>query len=188
MHALFAAADDLGDAVAAGDGDAIRAGMRGRRSLVDELTDVALEQAATVSPNAEHHRDAIARTWEAAGGSDETRTVVAAGRLTAELTPSTALDELSRSAPTRAATGTAPATPRAATGAALPRDELALRRAEDALAEARHELADAVARADEAETAVAAAEHDASAARDARRRAEGRVERAERAVAQRRNR
>ena len=186
VEALFSAADDLRDAVGAGIGDSIRTSMRARRTLVDELTDVALEHAATASPNAEHHRDAIARTWEAASSGQVTRDLVAAGHLTAELTPSTALDDLSMS-PLVGSGADPPRTPtRTATRAALPRDELALRRAEDALATARHELADAVARANEADQAVAAAERDASAAREARRRAEGRVERAERAVTQRR--
>ena len=63
--------------------------MRARRSLVEELTERALDFAATVSPSPAGHRDAIAATWEAASlERNDVRNTVAAGRLSAELDPS----------------------------------------------------------------------------------------------------
>ena len=88
VTALVNAGDDLRDAIASGDGDAIRAAMRARRARVEALTDAALERAAVLSPNPATHRDAVAATWEAATADDAARELVASGRLTTELTPS----------------------------------------------------------------------------------------------------
>ena len=189
VTALVNAGDDLRDAIASGDGDAIRAAMRARRARVEALTDAALERAAVLSPNPATHRDAVAATWEAATADDAARELVASGRLTTELTPSVerARGDGRARAGYRGPGRGGPKLPRAR-GASLPRDELAMKRAEDAVAAARQELTDATAAVKAADAELARAERAAKVAQDARRRAEGKLERAQRTLQDRRSR
>ncbi|MET0894411.1 MAG: hypothetical protein ABWY80_01020 [Acidimicrobiia bacterium] len=177
VRALFSAVDELADAIASGEGDAIRVGMRTRRTLVDELTDASLEEATKLSANVATHRDAIATTWDAAAGDASVRATVAAGHLTHELTPKFEI------AGDESPFATARATP---TPAAPPRDELARRRAEEALSVARAELTDAAAAVAAAERELADVERAVTAARAAHRRAQSRVEKAEQTLSARR--
>jgi hypothetical protein len=217
VEALFAAADDVRDAVEQGDGDRLRTAMRAQRTRIAELTDLAVERAASASPNPEAHRDAIGRTWEAAAADDGVRPAVTSGSLTADLRPGAVLGGPSGAvlggpsgvvvggpsgAGDRAPGGTAPArrsrrpsavgspTPSApaSTRRPLPRDELAVRRAEEALADAQRELADASAAAATADDALARATRIARRAQVDRDRAARRVARAKQTLAERRSR
>lgn len=189
VTALVAAGDELRDAIASGDGDAIRAAMRARRTRIEELTDAALARAAALTPNPTTHRDAVAATWEKATADDDARDLVTRGRLTTELTPSaTALETMVALAPATGERRRAGAKLPRTRGATLPRDELALKRAEDAVAAARAELTDATAAVRDAEGELDRAERAAAGAHDAQRRAEGRLERAQRALQDRKSR
>ncbi|MFI5046897.1 MAG: hypothetical protein ACHQIG_07515 [Acidimicrobiia bacterium] len=193
VNAMFAAADDVRGAVARGDGDALRAAMRAQRTRLAELTDLAVDRAASVSPNAGAHREAIGRTWEAAAADDAVREPVRSGTLSTELQPGgTVSGAPSAGGAASAPTGTRRRLPRSMptepARRVLPRDELALRRAEETLADARRELADAAAATEAADDDVARATRAAERARDTRERAQRRVERAEQALAERKTR
>jgi hypothetical protein len=147
---VFAAGEALEDAHrAASSGKAgtdVRDTARRRRALVDNLTERALQFAASLTPNPTTHRDAIEATWEAASIDPDVQPIVAAGWLAKEL-PRPSGFGLGATEPSTSKPATAPSPSRSAP----PRDELALRRAQTALADARTELEDAdeeVARAD----------------------------------------
>jgi hypothetical protein len=202
VERLFAAGAALteahGDASWGSSGTDVRSATQRRRALVDELTDAALAFAASVSPNAETHRDAIAATWEAASIDPDVQPAVAGGWLDKEL-PRPSGFEIGSVAPGgRVDVDRAPGTRRRlpARGSTAPtRDELAVRRAEaavetaedevatagEALSVAERELAGARAGVDAASRRVDALEADLQAARAAAREATRAVQAAEKA-------
>jgi hypothetical protein len=202
VAALFDAADDVRAAVERGDGEGLRAAMRAQRTRLGELTDVAVERAASVSPNPRSHAEAIGRTWEAAAGDEALRETVTRGDLVTELRPGATLQgtapagagpppvrgpsrtRLPRASPSTsrgAAAGRGPTPPRR-------RDELALRRAEDAVATARDALTEARRAASDARKEHARAAKAVARADDGEARARRQLERAEQLLAERRSR
>jgi hypothetical protein len=174
VERLFAAGSALteahGDASWGSTGGDVRSATQRRRALVDELTDAALAFAASVSPNAETHRDAIAATWEAASIEPDVQAAVAGGWLDRELPrPSgfgVSADMLGKHEEVDRAPGARRRLPSRRADAA-PRDELAVRRAQAALETAEDEVAttgEALAAA-ERELAAARTEADATSQR-----------------------
>ena len=137
VDALYAAADDVRTAIERGDGDALRTAMRAQRSRTAELTDLAVDRVASVSPNPAAHRESIARTWEAAAADDALRGAVSSATLSSELqpggtvsgTPSMSSDAAPPKKATRRAAPAAPGCAARAGGsrASRPRRQLARR-------------------------------------------------------------
>ena len=147
----------------AGARDELRAATRTRRTLLDQLTDVA----ASYTERPDTSRSAIAATLDAASLDPELRDDLARGRLTTELSPAVRFlgdlgdgDDDGAPAPRRRAPARSPR--KASTPP--PRDDLAVRRAETALNEAQaratatdDELRDVEAETRDAEDALDAA-------------------------------
>jgi hypothetical protein len=147
---LFAAGESLEhahrDATSGRAATTVRDAAQRRRSLVEELTGVALQFAETLSPNSATHRDAIEATWEAASIDPDIQDTVAAGSLAKELPRPSGFGLVAEGAAAAARpTPTPPARQKRA------RDDLAIRRARAARDVARQEL-------HAAEEAVASAE------------------------------
>jgi hypothetical protein len=154
VERLFAAGAALSEAQAgsasSGTGGAdVRTATQRRRSLLDELTDAALAFAASLSPNADTHRDAISATWEAASVDPEVQPLIAAGWLDKELPRPSGFDaggpgSARRDDADRGAGSRRRLPSSSATAAPAPtRDELALRRAQSAVDAADEEAAEA---------------------------------------------
>jgi hypothetical protein len=176
VERLFAAGVALAEAQAgasSGSGGAdVRTASQRRRALLDELTDASLGFAASLSPNAETHRDAISATWEAASVDPDVQPLIAAGWLDKELPRPSGFDAAGPGSARRddadRGTGSRRRLPSSSATAAPTRDELAVRRAQAAVDAADDEAA-------EADAALAAVTRELDETRDAAEVASQRV-------------
>jgi hypothetical protein len=200
VERLFAAGAALteahGGASSGRGGSDVRSAAQRRRALVDELTDRALAFAASVSPNAEAHRDAILATWEAASVDPAVQPTVAGGWLDQDLPRPSGFGMVTGSVDRDDSDRTPGARRRLPprSSSTPTRDELAVRRAdaavetaeeeltgaEEALATAERELGDARAAAEASSARATALESELHDARTAARETSRAAKEAER--------